>query len=68
MASTCLFHYSWWDVVRVMAFLIITRFFKNSFYVVISYREDNDFIPSTDIYSKVNKTMAICKRRHFSAE
>jgi hypothetical protein len=36
---------------------------------VISYK-DNDlyFIPSIDIYSKVNITMAIYKRRHFSAK
>jgi hypothetical protein len=64
MAYTCLF-YSW-DAVRAVAILIITSFF-NSFYIVISYK-DNDFIPSIDIYSKVNITMAIYKRRHFSAE
>jgi hypothetical protein len=53
---------------RVVAILIITRiFFFILFYIVISYK-DNDFIPSNDIYSKVNITMAIYKRRHFSAE
>jgi hypothetical protein len=40
------------------------QFFFNSFYIAISYK-DNDFIPSTDIYSKVNITMAIYVRRHF---
>jgi hypothetical protein len=43
------------------------HFLKNSFYIVISYK-DNDFILLTDIYSKVNITMAIYMRRHFSAE
>jgi hypothetical protein len=61
MAYTCLF-YSW-DVVRAVAILNNNQLF----YFVISYK-DNDFIPSNDIYSKVNITMAIYKRRHFSAE
>jgi hypothetical protein len=67
MAYICLF--SSWDVVRaVVAILIITSFFKILFtYIVISYK-DNDFIPSTDIYSKVNITMALYMRMHFSAE
>jgi hypothetical protein len=69
MASTCWF-YSW-DVVRAVAILNNSNqlflFLFISLYVVISYK-DNDFIPLTDIYSKVNINMAIYKRRHFSAE
>jgi hypothetical protein len=56
MAVSCRF-YSW-DVVRVVEIL-------RQRYIVISYK-DNDFIPSTDIYSKVKINMAIYVRRHFS--
>jgi hypothetical protein len=56
-----------WDVVRAVAILNNNQLFFISFYIVISYK-DNDFIPSNDIYSKVNITMALYKRRHFSAE
>jgi hypothetical protein len=65
MAYTCWF-YSW-DVVRAVAILNNNQLFFISFYIVISYK-DNDFIPSNDIYSKVNITMDLYKRRHFSAE
>jgi hypothetical protein len=69
MAFSCWFYY--WDVVRAVAILNNNQLFFISFYIVISYKyKDNDFIPSNDIYrySKVNITMAIYKRRHFSAE
>jgi hypothetical protein len=65
MASSCWF--SSLDVVRAVAILNNNQLFFISFYIVISYK-DNDFIPLTDIYSKVNITMAIYKRRHFSVE
>jgi hypothetical protein len=65
MAVSCWF--SSWDVVRAVAILNNNQLFFISFYIVISYK-DNDFIPPNDIYSKVNITMAIYKRRHFSAE
>jgi hypothetical protein len=64
MAVSCWF--SSWDVVRAVAILNNNQLFY-FFYIVISYKH-NDFIPSNDIYSKVNITMAIYKRRHFSAE
>jgi hypothetical protein len=66
MASTCWF-YSW-DVVRAVVHPNNNQLFLISFYIVISYK-DNDFITSNDIYSKkVNITMALYKRMHFSAE
>jgi hypothetical protein len=34
------------------------------YYSIISYK-DNDFMPSIDIYNKVNITMAIYVRKHF---